>query len=288
MTVSGTIAELHTRLKATRAQKSAGTIGLVPTMGALHRGHAALMARARAECDHVVVSIFVNPLQFDRSADLDDYPRRLETDLALCRNHGVDLVFAPSSVDMYQTPPTTRIDVGRLGHHLCGKHRSGHFDGVGLVALKLFNLVRPNMAYFGEKDAQQLAIVRRIVTDLSVPVRIVGVPTVRDPDGLALSSRNQHLSPAERALAPALHQALEAARGSIARGATDVAAIVAAGLRLVPQVAELRVEYLEVVDPVELQPVDVVSGTVLVAGAIWVGTTRLIDNVLCEPAGDTP
>jgi pantoate--beta-alanine ligase len=189
---------------------------------------------------------------------------------------------------MYRTPPTTRIDVGRLGNHLCGKHRPGHFDGVGLVVLKLFNLVQPDVAYFGEKDAQQLAIIRRLVSDLSVPVGIAGVSTVRDPDGLALSSRNQHLSPAERTLATALPEALEAARRAITGGTTDVAAIVTEGLRRVPQVAELRVEYLEVVDPVELQPVDFVSGTVLVAGALWVGTTRLIDNVLCEPAGDTP
>jgi len=288
MTVSGTISELHTRLTATRARKTAGTIGFVPTMGALHAGHGALIARARAECDHVVVSIFVNPLQFDRSTDFDRYPQTLETDLAMCRSHGVDLVFAPASAEMYRTLPTTRIDVGRLGNHLCGRHRSGHFDGVGLVVLKLFNLVQPHVAYFGEKDAQQLAIIRRIVTDLSVPVRIVGVSTVRDPDGLALSSRNQHLSPAERALATALYEALEAARRAIGEGTTDVAAIVSDALRQVPQVADLRVEYLEVVDPVELQPVDVVSDTVLVAGALWVGTTRLIDNVLCEPAGDTP
>ena len=187
-------------------------------MGALHAGHASLIQRARRECGTVVVSIFVNPLQFDRAEDLDRYPRSLDADLALCREHGVDLVFAPSVAEMYPRPMAMAIDVGTLADHLCGRYRPGHFEGVASVVLKLFGIVQPDRAYFGEKDAQQLAVVRRLVTDFNVPVTIVPVPTVREPDGLALSSRNVRLSADERLLAPTLYKALQRAAARVDQG----------------------------------------------------------------------
>jgi pantoate--beta-alanine ligase len=191
-------------------------------MGALHAGHAALIDRARAECRTVVVSIFVNPLQFDRDDDLRRYPRALDVDLELCAAHGVDLVFAPSSAEVYPFPPVCTVDVARLADHLCGPHRPGHFRGVATVVLKLFQMAQPDRAYFGEKDAQQLAIVRRMVADFNVPVQIVGVPTVREVDGLAISSRNTHLTAEERALAPALYRALSLAAREAESGETSV------------------------------------------------------------------
>ncbi|HEX5632832.1 MAG TPA: pantoate--beta-alanine ligase [Gemmatimonadales bacterium] len=264
-------------------RRGLGAIGLVPTMGALHAGHARLIERARADCLTVVVSIFVNPLQFDRADDLARYPRPFEADLALCERLGVDLVFAPPPEEIYPEPPDVTVHVARTAEHLCGAFRPGHFNGVATIVLKLFNIVQPESAYFGEKDAQQLAIIRRMVADLNVPVRIEPVPTVREPDGLALSSRNQHLKEAERALAPALHRALTAARDAVAAGAHDVEAIKRDAAAVIPADARLRLEYLELVDPWTFQPVTSVTGPVVAAGALWVGATRLIDNVRCAP-----
>jgi pantoate--beta-alanine ligase len=250
-------------------------------MGALHAGHASLMAAARRECERVVVSIFVNPLQFDRPDDLARYPRRLDADLELCGTLGVDVVFSPESTEMYPVPPACTIDVGRLADHLCGRFRPGHFQGVATIVMKLLQIVNPDIAYFGEKDAQQLAIVRRLVSDLNVPVVVRGVPTVREPDGLALSSRNVRLSPHERRLAPALYGALREAESRIAQGVTDAAAVRQAAIAAIPADPALRLEYLDIVDPDEMQPVQKVDGEVLVAGALWVGETRLIDNMRC-------
>jgi pantoate--beta-alanine ligase len=278
-----TIDALDARMTQVR---SPGTrIGFVPTMGALHAGHAALIERARRECTYVVVSVFVNPLQFDRPDDLERYPRTLDADLELCRAVGTDAVFAPSAHEMYPREPTTRIGVGALGLHLCGADRPGHFEGVATVVAKLLNIVRPDRAYFGEKDAQQLAIIRRLVADLSVPVEIVGVATVREADGLALSSRNRLLSPEERQQAPVLYRALGAAAGLVAAGEVDAGRVVEAALREIPRGPGLKIEYLEVVDPDGLQPVARVEAPVLVAGALWVGSTRLIDNIVCAPGG---
>jgi pantoate--beta-alanine ligase len=208
------IAESIEQLRAWLSTRS-GVIGLVPTMGALHAGHATLVNAARAECDVVVVSIFVNPLQFDRDDDLRRYPRTLEQDVRVCGEHGVDVIFAPTAETVYPQPPACRVHVGSLAEHLCGSFRVGYFDGVATVVLKLFEIVQPTRAYFGEKDAQQLAIIRRLVDDFNVPVTIVGVPTVRESDGLALSSRNVYLTHEERAAAPALYRALDAARRAI-------------------------------------------------------------------------
>jgi pantoate--beta-alanine ligase len=267
-----------TRRLVASARASGTSIGFVPTMGALHAGHASLIERARAECGFVAVSIFVNPLQFDRQDDLERYPRTLDTDAALCGSLGVDIVFAPNAQEMYPTPQEFTVDVGSLADHLCGRFRPGHFRGVATVVLKLLNIVQCDTAYFGEKDAQQLAIIRRMTSDLNVPVRIVGVPTVREADGLAMSSRNRHLSPVERQQAPALYRALLEARRLIDAGVRDAAQIVRDAARLVPEAPGVRLEYLQVVDPGTLQPVDRVTGDVLIAGALWVGTTRLIDN----------
>ena len=274
------IAELRERLSPRRRT---GSIGFVPTMGALHEGHARLIDRARSECATVVVSIFVNPLQFDRPDDLANYPKTLDADLDLCRAHGVDMVFAPSAPELYPQPPLCTVRVERLADHLCGRYRPGHFAGVATVVLKLLAIVQPDRAYFGEKDAQQLAIVERLVADFNLPVEIVPVPTVRAADGLAISSRNQHLDARGRALAPALYRALQKADRQIAAGESNVASIVAAAAQEVPRADDVRLEYLEVVDPAELQPVRSVGGPVRVAGALWIGRTRLIDNILSTP-----
>jgi len=275
-----TIAGLRARVAARR---SAGLVGLVPTMGALHEGHASLIRQARAECSSVVVSIFVNPIQFDRPEDLERYPRSLDVDAALCASLGVDLVFAPTVAEMYPVSLECRVEVGRLADHLCGRFRPGHFSGVATVVLKLFEIVQQDRAYFGEKDAQQLAVVRRLVSDFNVATTIVGVPTVRESDGLALSSRNQRLDLDERQLAPALYHALQRVKSAIAAGVSNVSELKQLAATQIPPDPRLRLEYFEIVDPVDFQPVDAVTGPVVAAGALWVGTTRLIDNMRCVP-----
>jgi pantoate--beta-alanine ligase len=274
------IAGLRERLPPLRRT---GSIGFVPTMGALHEGHARLIDRARGECTTVVVSIFVNPLQFDRADDLANYPKTLDADLELCRAHGVDVVFAPTAPELYPQPPLCTVHVDRLADHLCGRYRPGHFAGVATVVLKLLAIVLPDRAYFGEKDAQQLAIVKRLVFDFNLPVEIVPVPTVRAADGLAISSRNQRLDARGRALAPALYRALQEADLRIAGGDRHVASILAAAKEQLPRADDVRLEYLEIVDPAEMQPVSSVDGPVRIAGALWIGNTRLIDNVLSTP-----
>ena len=277
-------AELTTSIAQVRAwtnenRQRQHRIGLVPTMGALHNGHGRLIERARAETDRVVVSIFVNPLQFDRKDDLDRYPRTLEADLRICKALGVHLVFAPEANEMYPVEPLCTIDVKRITDRLCGAFRPGHFAGVATVVTKLFEIVQPDVAYFGEKDAQQLAVIRRLAVDLNVPVQIVAVPTVREPDGLALSSRNVRLTADERGQATALYQALRQAERLIGEGVKDARAVERGAAAVIPQNEALRLEYLEVVDPVELQRVDTIAADVLIAGALWVGNTRLIDNI---------
>lgn len=277
------IAQLRDRIAA--ARRAELSVALVPTMGALHPGHAELIRRARQECACVVVSIFVNPLQFDRADDLDRYPRTLQADLETCTALGVDIVFAPSEREMYPAPPSCTVDVGPLADHLCGPWRPGHFRGVATVVLKLFAVVQPDRAYFGEKDAQQLAVIRHMVRDFNLPLHIAGVATVRDADGLALSSRNQRLSAGERQLATSLYRALSEVRRQVVAGADNPDVIKQAAMGQIPQDDLLRLEYFEIVDPDSIQPVTRIERPVLVAGAIWVGPTRLIDNVLCEPPG---
>lgn len=269
--------KLRERLDAVR--RGNRSIGFVPTMGALHAGHARLLEIARRENDFVVTSIFVNPLQFDRKEDLDAYPQRLEEDLRVCTGCGVDLVFAPAVREMYPREQLTFVEVPALGEHLCGRYRPGHFRGAATVVLKLFNMVQPERAYFGEKDAQQLAIIRRMVQDLNVPVTVVPVVTVREPDGLALSSRNKNLTAAQREIAPVLSRALRAAAGLIENGERSVAAIRERVLPLFAAYPDVRVEYFEVSDPGTLAPIEHIDGSVLIAGAIFLGSTRLIDNI---------
>jgi len=275
-----TIADLRAQVAARR---SAGPLGLVPTMGALHEGHASLIRQARAECATVVVTIFVNPIQFDRPEDLDRYPRSLDVDARLCESLGVDFIFAPSVAEMYPRPLECKVEVGRLTDHLCGRFRPGHFSGVATVVLKLFEIVQADRSYFGEKDAQQLAVIRRLVSDFNVPTTIVGVPTVREADGLALSSRNQRLDAGERTIAPALYHALQQVKGAIESGVASVSDLKRLAADDIPSDARLRLEYFELVDPVDFQPVERVTGPVVAAGALWVGTTRLIDNMRCVP-----
>jgi pantoate--beta-alanine ligase len=276
-----TIPQLRDRVR--RARLAERRVGFVPTMGALHAGHRRLMDVARGECDVVIVSVFVNPLQFDRPDDLEQYPRTLENDVDVCAAGGVDMVFAPSMSEMYPSDPVCVIEVGRVADHLCGRFRPGHFRGVATVVLKLMEITQADRAYFGEKDAQQLAVVRRLVEDFNVPIAIVGVPTVREPDGLALSSRNQRLSADERRAAPVLYRALKVAEQLIRSGDGDVAQVEAAARQVIEDEHAVRLEYLQIVEPREMQPVDRIDGPVIAAGAIWVGSTRLIDNVICVP-----
>jgi pantoate--beta-alanine ligase len=281
------IADLRSKVAALRS--GGATIGFVPTMGALHEGHLALVRLAAARADAVVVSIFVNPTQFDRPDDLAAYPRDLAGDERALAGLGAQapaLVFAPDAAEMYPRPPATAVTVAGLGDHLCGAVRPGHFDGVGLVVAKLLNIVAPDLAVFGRKDRQQLQIVRRIVADLDVPVEVVAGPTVREPDGVALSSRNRRLDADQRMAARALSRALRAAvllvREARAAGrAPDVATVtgVASDVLSVPGV---EAEYLEVVDPDSMQPIEGMfptRGTAVIAVAAHVGGIRLIDNV---------
>jgi pantoate--beta-alanine ligase len=276
-----TIPQLRDRVR--RARLAERRVGFVPTMGALHAGHRRLMDVARGECDVLIVSVFVNPLQFDRPDDLEQYPRTLENDVDVCAAGGVDMVFAPSMSEMYPSDPVCVIEVGRVADHLCGRFRPGHFRGVATVVMKLMEITQADQAYFGEKDAQQLAVVRRLVEDFNVPIAIVGVPTVREPDGLALSSRNQRLSADERRAAPVLYRALKVAEQLIRSGDGDVAQVEAAARQVIEDERAVRREYLQIVEPREVQPVDRIDGPVIAAGAIWVGSTRLIDNVICVP-----
>lgn len=259
------------------------SIGLVPTMGALHAGHGKLIETARRESGCLVVSIFVNPIQFDRSDDYSRYPRALPNDLEFCAARGVDIVFAPLVEEMYPSAQRAFVEVNGISDHLCGQFRPGHFRGVATVVLKLLNIVQPDRAYFGEKDAQQVAVIRQLVKDLNVSVSIVEVPTVREADGLALSSRNENLTAEERRVAPTLHRALQAAALSISSGATNADEIKKEALRVFDPYPEVRVEYLEIVNAGDMLPVERVIAPVRVAGAVWIGKTRLIDNVLCMP-----
>ena len=257
-------------------------LGFVPTMGALHEGHGRLIDEARAASATVAVSIFVNPAQFNQSEDYTRYPRPLEADLAFCAARGVDVVFAPPVEEMYPRPQVTFVEVGRVADAMEGRFRPGHFRGVATVVLKLFQIVQPDRAYFGEKDAQQLAVICRMVQDLNLPVEIAGVATVREPDGLALSSRNRQLSAEERSIAPRLYQALRVAGQRIAAGETSAEAVKLAALDILAGEPRIRVEYLEIAADSDMQPVERIAGPVRVAAAVWVGGTRLIDNLACS------
>ncbi|MBI4580286.1 MAG: pantoate--beta-alanine ligase [Planctomycetes bacterium] len=262
-----------------RPHRQAGRrIGFVPTMGALHEGHRSLVRRARAECQVVVVSIFVNPTQFGPNEDYAAYPRPLDADLALCREDGVDAAFCPPVEEMYAPDSATTVTVSRLTDGLCGAHRPGHFAGVTTVVAKLFNIVQPDVAYFGQKDAQQAVVIRRMVRDLCWPIEIVGCPTVRESDGLALASRNAYLSPAERQQALCLSAALNWACERIAAGERAVPALIEGMKRRIVDAGPCSIDYVEIVDADELTPKPRVEGRCLIATAVRIGKTRLIDN----------
>lgn len=256
------------------------SVGLVPTMGALHEGHRSLIRKARLSCDAVVVSLFVNPRQFGPHEDYARYPRTLKADAALCREAGVDLLFAPSAAAMYPAGFQTTVSPGALGERWEGAIRPGHFNGVATVVAKLFALVRPDVAFLGQKDFQQAAIVRRLAEDLNCGVRIVVCPTVREPDGLALSSRNRYLTPAERRVAPVLHEALWAGRAAVLHGRRKGSDVIRAMRRVVGREKGVTVDYLAVCDPMTLAPLQRVTRHAVLLGAIRLGGVRLIDNLL--------
>lgn len=266
------------------ARRGGLSSGFVPTMGALHEGHRKLIQVARRECGWLAVSIFVNPAQFGPGEDFDTYPRDLDSDLAMCRQLGVDLVFQPGRDEVYPATHSTFVEVETVTSHLCGRFRPGHFRGVATIVLKLLNILQPDRAYFGEKDAQQTVVVRQLVKDLNLPVDIRQVPTVRESDGLAISSRNRHLGVRERRAATALFRALTEIRSMVNEGARDPGEICRTGIRLLSREPLVEVEYLELVDPETMQPVSEVRGPARAAAAIRVGGVRLIDNVLCEDA----
>ena len=278
LTTVDTIGELRRRLDLARAEGR--RVGFVPTMGYLHAGHASLMAAARADTDVVVASIFVNPLQFAPTEDLDAYPRDLAGDRALAEREGVDLLFVPSGAEMYPDGAVrTSVSVAEVSEPLEGTARPTHFAGVATVVAKLFSIVGPCRAYFGEKDYQQVAVVRQMVRDLSIPVEVVACPTLREPDGLAMSSRNAYLTPEERAAAPTVHAALQAGRAAIDAGERDAAKVRALMSDLIDAEPLARRDYAEVVDARSLQVVDPLAGDLRLLAAVRFGKARLIDNL---------
>jgi pantoate--beta-alanine ligase len=268
------------RAACERARLDGRSVGVVPTMGFLHEGHRSLMQAARADSDFVVVTIFVNPLQFGVNEDLDRYPRDLAGDLALCEAEGVDCVFSPSVAEMYPRPPLTNVHVAELTGDLCGAARPTHFDGVTTVVAKLFAIVGSCSAYFGRKDAQQLAVVTRMADDLNLPVEVIGCPIVRESDGLAMSSRNAYLVPADREAALVLSRSLRDAVDTIVGGDRDVARILQLIRACVAAEPAVELEYVEVRDAHDLSRMTTIDGSALIAVAARVGETRLIDNVV--------
>lgn len=262
--------------KALRKDKS---IGFVPTMGALHAGHKSLIDRARKENDLVVVSIFVNPTQFGPGEDLDKYPRTFEADEKLCAQSGADAIFFPGRKEMYHEESRTYVEVGGLQDVLCGMSRPGHFRGVATVVTKLFNIVRPTRAYFGRKDAQQLRILQTMVRDLNQPVEVVPCEIVREPDGLALSSRNAYLSPRERKQALGLSKALEHCKKAVAKGERDAMKLIGEMAEMLEEEPDAEIDYVAIVNASTLEDVTTVAGECLAALAVRIGKTRLIDNV---------
>jgi pantoate--beta-alanine ligase len=262
------------------ARRNGRRIGLVPTMGALHEGHLSLVRAAKAQCHAVAVSIFVNPLQFGPKEDFAKYPRTLERDCELLEREGVDFLFSPVADEMFPHRAVTYVTVEGLNERLCGRSRPGHFRGVTTVVSKLFHIVEPGAAFFGQKDAAQAAIIRRMVRDLNIPVEIVVGPIVREPDGLAMSSRNAYLDPQQRKAALALFRALTEVRNRFDQGERNAGKLIAAGKQEFTKEPAVRLDYLEIVDPETLEPRLSVSDRSLIAVAGFVGSTRLIDNIL--------
>ena len=278
-----TIEEMRTACRA--ARRGQRRLGFVPTMGALHAGHISLVRAARRQCDAVAVSIFVNPTQFGPKEDFSKYPRTFERDCETLEAEGVAILFAPSTEEMYRPGSTTFVAVEGLSEKLCGRSRPGHFRGVATVVAKLFNIVEPGLAFFGQKDAAQAVIVRRMVRDLDLDVEIVVCPIVREPDGLALSSRNAYLDPQQRQQATVLYRSLMRVQALADRGESDSARLIAAALEVFEQEPAVRLDYFEIVDRETLDPVVNTSQGALVAVAAFVGSTRLIDNIVLHGEG---
>ncbi len=258
------------------------TVGLVPTMGYLHSGHMSLIERSASDNDKTCVSIFVNPIQFGEGEDFASYPRDLDRDAALCESSGADMVFAPSAEEMYSDTFCSRIDISGPSEGLCGDRRPGHFNGVCTVVMKLFNIVEPNRAYFGQKDAQQLAVIRQMVKDFNLSVQITGMPIVREPDGLALSSRNTYLSAGERKAALCLHNALCEVKSLYDGGEKDTMVLKSCARAVIEKEPMAKIDYIEMVDSETMRPLTSIDRTALCALAVYIGKTRLIDNILLE------
>lgn len=278
MKVIRSIKEMSAVIKKIKAKRK--RIGFVPTMGALHAGHLSLIRRARKENDFTIVSIFVNPAQFASGEDFEKYPRNLRADALLCKKEGVDIVFYPAVKEVYPDGFRSYVTVEGLSGLLCGKSRPGHFKGVATAVTKLFNIICPDTAYFGQKDAQQALIIKRLARDLNMPVKIKVMPIIRDKDGLAISSRNAYLDEKERKEAVVLSAALEMARDLISRGIRDAREVARRVSGLIKAKKKARIDYLAVVDPQDLKPVKKIKGNCLIALAVWVGKTRLIDNMI--------
>jgi len=281
MKVCSTIPE--TRAACRDARTNRKRLGLVPTMGALHEGHLSLVRAAKARCDAVAVSIFVNPTQFGPTEDLSKYPRQFDQDCELLEKEGVEILFAPTVEEIYPRGAVTWVLVEGLSEKLDGRSRPGHFRGVTTVVAKLFHIVEPDIAFFGQKDAAQLAVIRRMVQDLNFPVEIVGCPIVREPDGLAMSSRNAYLNREERVQALVLQRSLQKARQQFQAGERSSAKLISAAREVFASEPAVRLDYFEIVDPDTLDPVERISQKTLVAVAAYVGSTRLIDNLVLEP-----
>ncbi len=264
------------------ARSKGKKIGLVPTMGALHVGHISLIETAVKECDFVVVSIFVNPTQFGPGEDFEKYPRPLEADLKICRKVRIDVVFAPEPEQMYPTENVTWVNVEKLTEPLCGRSRPGHFRGVTTVCAKLFNIVASDAAYFGQKDGQQAIVIKRMVADLNMPLEIVVCPTVREPNGLAVSSRNQYLSEQQKKDAAHIYESLQTCRRLIDTGTTETRLIIAEMQKILQQIPSGQIEYISIVDAESLESVEKIAGKVLAAVAVKIGPARLIDNILVD------
>ena len=278
MQIVSTVAEVRTQVKAWKREGL--TIGFVPTMGYLHEGHASLMKCARERCDKVVASIFVNPMQFGENEDLDSYPRDLDADAKLCEEIGVDLNFHPEPGEMYEDGFCSFVDMNGLTKELCGKSRPVHFRGVCTVVCKLFHIVTPDCAFFGQKDAQQLAVIRRMTKDLNMDIEIVGCPIVREADGLAKSSRNTYLNEEERRAALVLSRAVFLGQRLVGEGATSAEALITAMKAEIEKEPLARIDYVEAVSMETVEKVETIEKNVLVAMAVFIGTTRLIDNFI--------
>ena len=278
MKISQTIEQAHAASRS--ARRCGKRVGLVPTMGALHEGHLSLVRAAKTRCDVVAVSIFVNPTQFGPSEDFSKYPRNFERDQQLLEKEGVDLVFAPSVDEMYPRGAVTYVTVEGLSERLCGRSRPGHFRGVTTVVSKLFHISEPDKAFFGQKDAAQAAVIRRMVRDLNFPVEIVVCPIVREPDGLAMSSRNAYLDPQQRDSALVLYRSLSRVQEMFKAGERQISRLLSAGKEMFVQEPSVRLDYFEIVDPDTLEPVAQIAKPALVAVAAFLGSTRLIDNLV--------